>query len=98
MVMPNASGEPARMRGIAKGSIQILDEHDQTIFRGTYNDVTVVITLAGDEELTATGTQIEHWQSGFGEGQFLGHFFSLRAELTRGESGALVGKARGAIE
>lgn len=97
MVMRNASGEPARMRGWVKGSIQIMDEHEQTIFRGTYNDVKVEINLSGDEELTPTSQKLEHWQSGFGEGQYLGRFFSMRAELTR-ESGGLVGKAQGSIE
>ena len=97
MVMRNASGEPTRMRGWVKGSIQIMDEHEQTIFRGTYNDVKVEITLTGDEQLTPTGQKLEHWESGFGEGQYLGHFFSIRAELTR-ESGALEGKAQGSIE
>ena len=97
IVMRNAQGEPTRMRGWVKGSIQILNEHEQTIFRGTYNDVKVVITLAGDDALTPTGQQLEHWQSGFGEGQYLGHFFSMRVDLTR-ESGDLVGKGVGVIE
>jgi len=78
MVLRNASGEPAQTRGWVRGSVQILNEQEQTIFRGTYSDVNVVHTLAGDEELTATGSQLEHWQSCFGEGQHLGHFFSMR--------------------
>ena len=97
MVLRNASGEPAQMRGWVRGSVQILNEQEQTIFRGTYSDVNVVHTLAGDEELTATGSQLEHWQSCFGEGQHLGHFFSMRVDMTRQE-GALVGKGKGTID
>ena len=75
MVLRIASGEPAQMRGRVRGSAQTLKGQERTIFRGIYNDVNVVHTLAGDEELTATGSQLEHWQSCFGEGRNLGHFF-----------------------
>jgi hypothetical protein len=97
MVIRDAQGKPTRMRGWVKGSVQILDEHDQLIFRGTYNDVNVVWTLAGDEALTPTDTRLEHWESGFGEGDYLGHFFSMRADMAR-ESGALAGRGVGVIE
>ena len=97
MVLRNASGEPTKMRGWVRGTVQILNEQEQTIFKGTYNDVNVVHSLAGDEELTATGSNLEHWQSCFGEGRYLGHFLSLRVDMTR-ESGDLVGKAVGIIE
>ena len=97
MVLRNASGEPAKMRGWVKGTVQILNEHDQPIFRGIYNDVNVVHSLEGDDALTATGSNLEHWESCFGEGQYSGRFFSFRVDMTR-ESGALSGKAVGIIE
>jgi len=97
MVLRNSSGEPAKMRGWVRGTVQILDEQEQTIFQGSYNDVNVVHSLAGDEALTATGSQLEHWQSCFGEGSYLGRFLSFRVDMTR-ESGDLVGKAVGVIE
>ena len=97
MVLRNSSGEPTKMRGWVRGSVQILDERDQTIFSGSYNDVNVVHSLAGDEALTATGSNLEHWQSCFGDGQYLGRFLSFRVDMTR-ESGDLVGKAVGIIE
>ena len=97
MVLRNASGEPTKMRGWVRGSVQILNEQEQTIFRGTYNDVNVVHSLTGDEALTGTGSNLEHWQSCFGEGPYSGRFFSFRVDLTR-ESGDLVGKAVGIIE
>ena len=55
MVLRIASGEPAQTRGWVRGSVQTLKGQELTIFRGIYNDVNVVHTLAGDEELTATG-------------------------------------------
>ena len=85
------------MRGWAQGSVQILNEREEIIFQGPYFDVRVVNTLAGDEALTPTGTEIEHWQSGVGEGQYLGLFFSLRVDATRVD-GALVGNATGFID
>jgi len=97
IVIRNAQGEPTRIRGWVQGSIQLLDEHEHTIFRGPYYDVNLVMPPAGDEALTATDTQLEHWESGFGEGQYLGHAFSMRVEMHR-ESGALVGKGVGIIE
>ena len=97
MVIRSAQREPTRMRGWVKGSVQILNEHERTIFRGTYNDVHAIHTLAGDEALTATGSQLEHWQSCIGEGLYLGHFFSMRVDMTR-ESGDLLGEGVGVIE
>ena len=97
MVIRNAQGEPTRMRGWVKGSVQILNEHGQLVFRGTYNDVNVIWTLAGDEALTPTDTRLEHWESCFGEGDYLGHFFSMHVDMAR-ESGALVGKGVWVIE
>jgi len=81
MVLRIASGEPAQMRGWVRGSVQTLKGQELTIFRGIYNDVNVVHTLAGDGELTATGSQLEHWQSCVGEGRSLGHFFSMRVDI-----------------
>lgn len=104
MVIRNELGEPARFRGWVRGSIQLLDEHDHTIFRGAYYDVNVVMNLSGDEALTPTDQRLEHWESGFGEGQYLGHAFSMRAEMTRsgapvgGEAGPLAGKGVGFID
>ena len=104
MVIRNEQGEPTRFRGWVRGSIQLLDEHDHTIFRGAYYDVNVVMNLSGDEALTPTDQRLEHWESAFGEGPYLGHAFSMRAELTRsvalvdGEASALAGKGVGFIE
>ncbi len=97
MVIRNASGEPSKMRGWVSGSVELLDEQDQAIFRGVYNDMNAVHTLSGDEALTATSSNLEHWQSCFGEGQYSGRFFTFRVDMTR-ESGDLVGKAVGIIE
>lgn len=97
MVVRNSSGEPTSMRGWVKGLVQLLNEQGQTIFQGTYNDVNVVHSLAGDEALTATGSQLEHWETCFGEGPYLGRSFSVRVDMTRQE-GALVGNGKGIIE
>lgn len=97
MVVRNASGEPTMMRGWVGGSVELLDEQGQAIFRGVYNDVGAVHTLSGDEALTATASNLEHWQHCFGEGKYLGRFFSFRVDMTR-ESGDLVGRAVGVID
>lgn len=97
MVLRNSSGEPTKMRGWVSGSVELLDEQDRTIFRGVYNDVNAVHSLSGDEALTATGSNLEHWQSCFGEGQYSGRFFTFRVDMTR-ESGDLVGRAVGIID
>lgn len=97
MVLRNADGEPAKMRGWVRGSVEITDDQDRTIFRGIYNDENAVHSLAGDEELTATGSNLEHWQSCFGESRYSGRFFSFRVDMTR-DSGDLVGKPVGIIE
>lgn len=96
VVIRDASGIPTQIRGWVQGRVQLLDEHEQTIFRGTYYDVNLVVTLAGDEALTRTAVQLEHWEHGFGEARYRGHAFSMRVEMIR-ESGALVGQGVGHI-
>ena len=97
MALHYSSGQPARARGWAQGSVQIMNESGLIIFQGLYFDVRLLWTLAGDEALTTTGAELEHWESAFGEGQYQGHFFSLRVDASRG-SGDLSGQAVGFIE
>jgi hypothetical protein len=101
IVVRDAQGVPSLLRGWIQGSFQLFDEREQTIFRGTYYDVNLSATLTGDEDLTASSLRIEHWEHGFGEGQYLGHAFTMCAPMTRGHGGpsvSLVGTAKGRID
>jgi len=96
IVMRSSDGMPKELRGWVRGSIQLFNQQDQVIFRGSYFDVDLVIDLAGDEDLTPVALRLDHWENGFGEAAYLGHALSLNVSLIR-ESGALVGRATGHI-
>ena len=98
MVIRDAQGAPALLRGWIQGSFQLFDEREQAIFRGTYYDVNLTATLAGDEDLTAVSLHIEHWQHGFGEGRYLGHAFTMRVPMKREQGGPLAGAGEGQID
>ena len=98
VVIRDDQGIPVQLRGWIQGSIELFDASAHIIFRGTYYDVNLGVSLAGDEALTPTALHLEHWEHAFGEGQYLGHAFTMRVAMERAASGSLVGMAKGQID
>ena len=99
VVIRDAHGRPARISGYVQGRVEISDAQGRLLFRGRYYDSRVVQSLSGDEALTATGQRVlDHWENGFGEGPYVGHAFSMGAQLTREGDAPAHGQGRGQID
>jgi len=97
MVIKNPKNEPTRRRGWVQGAIQLQDDAGRLIFSGSYYDVGLSASLAGDASLTSTAVELVHWESAFGESDYLGHALSMKVDLKL-TNGALIGKGTGEIE
>ena len=98
VVIRSSDGKPLQLSGWIQGSIELQNQNNEPIFKGTYYDVDLVIELTGDEDLTPKSLRLTHWEHAFGAAEFLGHAFSMKVDMTRDlDSGALVGPAKGRI-
>ena len=99
IVIRDANGRPTLMIGYVQGVVDITDASGQSIFRGQYYDSRTMQALAGDDALTPVGPgTVDHWETGFGEGSYAGHAFSMGVKLTREGDAPLRGEAHGQID
>jgi len=99
VVIRDAAGRPARMSGYVLGLVEIRRADGDAMFRGRYYDARTMQLLAGDDALTPVGQGVvDHFESGFGEGPYAGHAFSLGVQLIREGSAPLRGEGRGHID
>ena len=99
VVTRDAQGRPAKLSGYAQGLAEISNADGPLIFRGRYYDSRTIRSLAGDEALTVVGQSVvDHWENGFGEGQYAGHAFSVGVQLTQEGEAPLRGEGRGHID
>jgi hypothetical protein len=99
LVIRDPSGRPVRMSGYVLGRAEIDDAEGRLLFRGRYYDSRAVRSLTGDETFTPIGqAEVDHWENGFGEGQYAGHAFSMGVHLTQEGEAPLRGEGRGHID